>query len=543
MAIYRTPGVYIEEMPAFPSGVVGVATAIPIFVGYTERPGSGAVEIDSLEAFATHFGGPYPGRYRLVVASASPQDLTVVASDGTAEAIVALQLLAGPTFNLHTAIQLFYANGGGICFVVSAGTYQDELQASALLTGIATSALQKGPTMLVVPDACLLSDAGYASVAQAMVNAAATSADRMAILDLPGALDPEAWTVAGLAASRDRFYAAIGPITADLSYGAAYAPALIASLLDASDFDYRNLQAAPAGALTMNNLLTTQAKTFFGDDAARFDALTSQIGAAFDANAFVTAPVRGQHTAIATAGPTQKLLVSVYRPRTFPAPTDPAAIAALNRALNVALPLFGQVLAVLAKKLNVAPPSGAMAGVWARSDTASGVWNAPANLALEDVTGTTVAIGDRDQGEYNAPLNGMAIDIIRVFTNRGTVVWGARTLDANSLDWRYIQVRRTIIYIEQSIKEALNEFAFAANDGQTWIMVTEGISSFLMNLWQQGGLTGATAKEAFNVQCGVGSTMTGQDILDGNMRVAVSVQMIRPAEFIELTFVQKMQTD
>jgi hypothetical protein len=150
-------------------------------------------------------------------------------------------------------------------------------------------------------------------------------------------------------------------------------------------------------------------------------------------------------------------------------------------------------------------------------------------------------LNNTQQGDLHMPVDGKAINAIREFPTRGTVVWGARTLDGNSNDWRYIQVRRTLIYIEQSIKAALDQFVFAANDGGTWTAVTSMISGFLQNLWSQGGLMGATAKDAFSVACGLGSTMTGQDVLNGYMIVQVTLQMIRPAEFIELTFKQKME--
>ena len=94
---------------------------------------------------------------------------------------------------------------------------------------------------------------------------------------------------------------------------------------------------------------------------------------------------------------------------------------------------------------------------------------------------------------------------------------------------------------QNTIKAALDRFVFAANDGNTWVSVTSMVSGFLQGLWSQGGLMGATAQEAFSVECGLGSTMTGQDVLEGYMIVQVTLQMIRPAEFIELTFKQKME--
>jgi phage tail sheath protein FI len=115
----------------------------------------------------------------------------------------------------------------------------------------------------------------------------------------------------------------------------------------------------------------------------------------------------------------------------------------------------------------------------------------------------------------------------------------SRTLDGNSND--YIQVRRTLLYVEQSIRDALQPFVFAPNTGQTWATVVSTVSGLLTTVWSQGGLLGATAAEAFTVQCGVGSTMTGTDVLEGWMIVQVTLAMIRPAEFIELTFKQKME--
>lgn len=132
--------------------------------------------------------------------------------------------------------------------------------------------------------------------------------------------------------------------------------------------------------------------------------------------------------------------------------------------------------------------------------------------------------------------------MIRQFAGRGPVVWGARTLDGNSLDYRYVHVRRTIIYIEQSIRAAIRLFVSAPNDSKTWASLIAAASSFLQNLWARGGLLGATAQEAFSVNCGLGTTMTAQDVLVGYMAVHVRVTLIHPAEFIELTFKQKMES-
>ena len=122
------------------------------------------------------------------------------------------------------------------------------------------------------------------------------------------------------------------------------------------------------------------------------------------------------------------------------------------------------------------------------------------------------------------------------------LVWGARTLDGNSQDWRYISIRRTVIFIEQSIKYAIEPYVFAPNTAATWANIQALITNFLTNVWKIGALAGATPKDAFSVNIGLGVTMTPVDILDGIMRVSVQVALTRPAEFIVLTFQQKMQS-
>jgi len=186
-------------------------------------------------------------------------------------------------------------------------------------------------------------------------------------------------------------------------------------------------------------------------------------------------------------------------------------------------------------------PSGAIAGVYAAVDSTRGVWNAPANITLNSVVRPSLRISEEQQGPINVPIDGKAINVIRDFVGRGPVVWGARTLDGNSMDWRYVNVRRTIVYIETWIKAALGDYVSATNDATTWRTVVRRVSDFLQDMWRQGGLSGVKASDAFGVQCGLGSTMTGADILEGRLILLVTVAVIRPAEFIELTFTQQLQ--
>ncbi|MBS0473208.1 MAG: phage tail sheath family protein [Proteobacteria bacterium] len=530
------PGVYVTELPAFPPSIVGVQTAVPVFIGYTEYatdPTSKqpaylkAIPLASMADYYNWFGHIYSSKYGVeeVTTAGAPFDFEAVKpkQNPTDPSVIGYYNVVNSEtvhFNLFTALKLFYANGGGNCYVISVANYQGkqtttpdpsqpptQIQIADLEAGLAVANDQVGPTMLVIPDACLLDNAKYATLTVEQVDQCASLQDRVAILDLQGAMDPTTWTKDGLSAQRDQFYGDISGAGTNVSYATAYAPALKTSILTGSDIDYRNLQATQVESDLLKSLLTQQNDDTYGATGSQHDQVQTQIDLAFGATP----------------------------------PTDPAIIQSTNQYLTNALPLMLQTENILLTKLNVAPPSGVMAGIWTANDSNRGVWNAPANMTCISVIQPEVLLTDADQGSYNVPLNGYAINILRAFVNRGTVVWGARTLDGNSNDYRYIQVRRTLVYIEQSIKTALQPFVFAANDGKTWVTVTGMISDFLTGLWTQGGLMGDKASDAFTVQCGLGTTMTGQDILNGYMVVSVTLQMVHPAEFIELTFTQKMQ--
>jgi len=153
------------------------------------------------------------------------------------------------------------------------------------------------------------------------------------------------------------------------------------------------------------------------------------------------------------------------------------------------------------------------------------------------VIGPVVNISHAAQEDLNVPINGKAVNPVRYFVGEGVKVWGARTLDGNLLDWRYINVRPTMIMLEESVKT----YIFEANIANTWESVRSMINNFLNGIWMRGGLTGAAPHDAFSVHIGLGETMTAEDILDGIIRVSVLVALVRPAEFIEITFQQQMQ--
>lgn len=542
----RTPGVYVTEVSAFPPSVIGVQTAVPAFIGYTKKAEiSGkpvlfqAIKIGSLADFQAIFGNEYDPVYTISEVT-TPADINAFNFDfkvrqptsgatPAQERYYNLQLPqppapAAPQFNLYNSMRLFYDNGGGECYVVSVGLYKkpegsdNKVEATKLIEGLDVIKEQVGPTILVVPDAVLLPpdasaepwvSAEFKSVVRAMLDQCALLQDRMSILDVYGSLSVTNQLTLDQVIQQFRTDVDGTP----LNYGAAYFPFLESTVVPLTDYDYTNI--TPIDAVGDLNALKT---ILLWEDANIY-------------NGGVAPPGTDKGSARYEAVKTDILAMT-------PAGADAEK---LTQNLTAALPLLGDMLRIIAAQNDVLPSSPAMAGVYTRVDGSAGVWNAPANVTLSSVAKTTYKLNSTQQGDLNVPIDGKAIDALREFTGRGTVVWGARTLDGNSNDYRYIQVRRTLIYIEQSIKNALNQFVFAPNDANTWSSVVSMVSSFLDGVWQQGGLMGAKSSDAFSVACGIGSTMTGQDILNGYMIVQVVLQMIRPAEFIELIFKQKME--
>jgi phage tail sheath protein FI len=209
---------------------------------------------------------------------------------------------------------------------------------------------------------------------------------------------------------------------------------------------------------------------------------------------------------------------------------------------STSLVLYHQIKATLDEHRIILPPSAAIAGVYARIDRDKGVWKAPANVPVVSVTGPTIRLTDAQQEGLNVdPNTGKSINAIRSFTGKGTLVWGARTLDGSSNEWRYIPVRRLFNTIEASVKKASSFAVFEPNVAITWLKVRTMIESYLNNLWRQGALAGGTPEQAFFVEVGLGKTMTTDDVNNGLLKVSVGVAAVRPAEFIILTFSHKLQ--
>jgi phage tail sheath protein FI len=214
----------------------------------------------------------------------------------------------------------------------------------------------------------------------------------------------------------------------------------------------------------------------------------------------------------------------------------------VEKSVVEVIPALKTIFRAISNEYLTLPPSSSIAGIYASVDASRGVWKAPANVSLNSVVGVTELIDNREQGSLNVDvIAGKSINIIRPFTGKGILVWGARTLAGNDNEWRYVSVRRFFIMVEESARKATEMFVFEGNDANTWVRVRAMIENFLTLQWRAGALAGAKPEHAFFVRVGLGQTMTANDILEGRMIVEIGMAVVRPAEFIILRFSHKMQ--
>jgi len=504
-----TPGVYIQELNAFPNSIVEVATAVPAFVGYTQKADYQGlsfhmkpVAISSMNDYITFFGGG--PNCKLAVAApenpGDPHDFSLSSTAGTSPYVISA--VPNTLFYLYNSLQLFYQNGGGKCYIVSVGTYAAPNGPSYpdLKAGLDKITNEAEPTLIVIPDGLLLDDDNYATLTQNMLQACNETQSRFSLFDIKGGdtfIDPLTL------ASNDLITKFRDGIQDNyLNYGAVYFPWLQTTIVQKTDVDF----------------------SYF--DASLVTALTTADAGGSPAVAGVYSKVGPLLTGGATAA-------------------DPQAVTKAHNSLLAVSQNYNTVIKAITKYLNILPAAPAIAGVYTAVDNNRGVWKAPANVSLTAVTNPLYNFTDDQQGaglNLNVdPESGKSINVIRSFPGVGVLVWGARTLDGNSQDWRYINVRRTMIMIEQSVKLAARNYVFEPNVANTWVTVQCMISNFLNGLWKQGALAGAKAEDAYIVSVGLGSTMTAEDILQGIMRISVLVAVSHPAEFLIITFEQQMQ--
>jgi uncharacterized protein len=514
----HTPGVYINELNAFPNSVVPVATAVPAFIGYTPQAmyeGKSYTnvpqKITSFAEFKAIYCLPdppppaspakqYSPQYYLAKQVSAPAKGDYILIDGSYYSI-----LPDPNtiYYLYNSICLFYQNGGGDAYIVSVGNYgapsgkaaapgvqlvNANVLLSDLLNGVALLKNEQEPTMYICPEATLLSPDNNATLMQEMLLLASTMQTAICIFDMIGARAPDPLHFMDDIATFRNNTGSNG-----LDYGTAYYPFISTTVMQSKDIDYTNL---------------------FGGDTRQLATLLNPADNLNPAAAAVLANIQNPGPGLTTMQH--------------------------NNALLNASKTFTNIINHILADVNLLPPSGAMAGVITTTDNSQGVWVAPANVSIVSAVALPIRLSEEQQGKLNVDaVTGKSINAIRFFNSQGILIWGARTLDGNSLDWQYLPVRRTMTFLEQSCKLAANAYVFQLNDKNTWEAVKSMIGSFLTGVWKQGGLQGASAADAFSVDCGLGVTMTSDDILNGFMNVTVKVAVVHPAEFIVITFQQQ----
>ncbi|WP_299114029.1 phage tail sheath C-terminal domain-containing protein [uncultured Winogradskyella sp.] len=521
LSTIKSPGVYINEINAFPNSVVAVETAIPAFIGYTPQASyegksytNVATKISSFAEFKAIYCFPdpdppsppakqYKPEYYLIEQKEQPEKGNYVMVNNKYYSLV-----PDPStiYYLYNSVKLFYDNGGGTAYIVSVGSYgtpgkkaMDDPGEQIINPNVSLGDLQGGlellkneiePTMYICPEATLLSVDNNGTLMKAMLQQASEMQTAISIFDVIGGNDPDP-----LFYEKDIETFRSNTGTEGLDFGTAYYPFIGTTIMQSTDMDYTNL---------------------FGGDIKSLEPILNPPTNPDETVATIIADIENN---------TSGLTTTQY-----------------NNALITASTTYSSIMNNVLMGANILPPSGAMAGVITRTDNNEGPWFAPANTSITGAVSLPIKLSETQQGYLNVDaVSGKSVNAIRFFNGGlGILVWGARTLDGNSLDWKYISVRRTVTMIEQSCKLAAQSYVFAPNVKNTWESVKSMISSFLTTIWKQGGLMGATESDAFLVECGLGTTMTQQDILEGYMRVTVQVALVRPAEFIVLTFQQLM---
>lgn len=509
MPEYLAPGVYIEPNAHIPPNITAVPTNIAIFIGYTEcHEFSGQsvlntpIRITSLLQFKHYFGGDAKRKFHIETARRGQTADASLDTKGYCLSQVS------PNFLLYRSLCLYFNNGGVECYVVSVGEYHSAINATALLAGLAAIKSEVNSSVIAVPDAVALDNANECALVQQTLLAQCSqdTYKRFAVLDV--------FQGDGVASSAlqndyvDVFRNNIGG--ADLSYAAAYYPWLETNIINSKELGLGCFD----NIASLKKLLSFELTQRYPKPNRKNQTEQKQSLALID-------------------GIAEEDLVTLSQ-------VQRKEQQQIHQSLLNLSPFYSAIIKRITEKLNLLPPSGAVCGGYAIVDRDRGVWKAPANITLSSVLKPYLTLSNEQQQGLNVHPSGKSINAIRSFIGKGVLLWGARTLAGNDNEWRYINVRRTAMMIEQSVVNGLKALVFEANDQNLWAKTKMMIENFLMQLWQQGALVGAKPEHALFVNVGLNNSMTSTDIREGRLIVQLGFAMVRPAEFIVLKVVQKM---
>ena len=535
---FSTPDSYFEEQTVQSLSITPGATALAVFIGYTRK----AVDTDgnaltnvltpvgSLLDYEAYFGGVECAGFDVLI------DV-----DGNAAHVSA----TGTRSHLYQSIDLYFRNGGGSCFILSIGSSRDPVIREDFERGLAVLKNDDRPTLIVLVDAVNLGNADYYMLCNSALEQCSELKDRFVILDVKNN---------DITAFRN------GIGIANLSYGAAYYPYLNTTSVTPCDetlvsvrhgyglFEKENcIRISYAGrpgegaAISIDEAENDQEDTPHVSVAGNRISLLVDPGTGSAPAAIIDAWKRVSEPgkfAVGIAGTGQDSLVRQQADLVF---DEEIATLADNRIKIDNPSVYASVVGALHQRKTTVPPGCVVAAAYSKTDIASGPWKAPANIVIDDVIGPVLEINNSGQEFLNDSPDGKSINALRSFVNRGTLIWGTRTLDGNSNEWRYIPVRRLFIKVESDIRRATAFAVFEPNNSFTWLKIRTMLIGYLDELWSAGALNGTTAEEAYFIRLGLGETMDDEDVKEGRLHISVGIAAVTPAEFVVLTITHNLQ--
>lgn len=482
----HSPGVYVSEVDIFPNRIEPTHSAVPLFIGYTSKAEDATgrnltnrpFKVGSLGEFEKVFGGAIGSslsidikEYRSTVPDTSSYDFTLPAN------------CCVPDFLLYYAIKLFFDNGGVSCIVVSIGDGQaTEFEKKRFIDALGVLKHEPEINLVVIPD-----------IYSRLFDKDSTASSGRSSAKVAEVIDE---ALSACSQQQNCFW--LGDIP----------NAVAASQLDVKavkDF--------------VSELRATEQSKAFG--ALYFPFLRTQYPAFVDwPNVHVGKHIMLKDDARGSKVETEGRFTDTSLADKQVRKAEPVLIAQLEMFLHT----------YLAVDL---PASAAMAGIMCAVDTQRGIWKAPANIQVQQVSAPCIEMDEQDYSQLVMYADG-ATNIIKSVPEKGIMVWGARTLAPDTSEWRYISIRRCINWISESVHLSLMAFVFEPNNPTTWRNMEKMISDFLFTLWKQGALQGQHAEHAFFVKIGLGETMTQNDIANNRIIIRLGIALQRPAEFIIL---------
>jgi phage tail sheath protein FI len=536
------PGIYIEELPSASHSVSAAPTSVTVFVGYTNPfwmgppnattppPFGAAVELFSFADYQAYFGGFFTSPWL-------------------------------PDY-VGQAVFQFFMNGGSDAFVVALPAVNEfYFDATGKVTttkiAAATAALVKGgngftftalqPVGIAgTPDLGLtmtltvsniITTGGVTDDTADLTIVYGTTVEtyrRLLIGDLVATVSARSRLASVVATGAPTTYDVLPPMPVSFIY--AKPPTAGWTTIDPLVFGAVFADNAPLDKVSIFNLMALPGLT---DPTALAEALSyCERKRAFfimDPPATAVADALAETLPSAPANPAP--MADIWNGAAVNTPPTPAPPVSPNGAIYFP---YLQTTDPVTGAAAISPPSGFVAGIFAREDNNRGVWKSPAGLETT-ILGTTGVVPSGNMTDpQQGVLNQLGVNCLRTFPGIGSVVFGARTLvSMNSAfeQWKYVAVRRMALFIEQSLYGSLGWAIFEPNDIPLWNALTQEVQAFMLGLFRQGAFQGATADQAFQVVCD--STTTSQaDIDNGIVNILVGFAPLKPAEFVVVQIAQ-----